>query len=164
MSLIQQYQAVISNAKVSKDEVGPLGNISFEDWQRLSDLKDGIDFEADTSTYKGTNFPVSDTNGWQEWWVETNDASAVARVIHQQDSGGFFVSVEFKDEPYWDGFDLHEASNEQCFAVFRMLPSEVVTQIKDVLKSDSAIDQETYLNLSEWIDRAFEQPVSGLSR
>lgn len=164
MSLIQRYQAIISNAEISRDGVGPIGHISIEDWLKLDELKGEIAFTLDNSVYKGTNYPVADEEGWQEWWVETNDSAAVARVIHQKDAGGFFVSVEFKDEPYWNHFDPHESSEEQAFAVFRMLPSDAVAQIKTALKSDSALDDDAYLNLTAWLDTGIENSDVGLTR
>lgn len=164
MSLIQRYQAIISNAEIARDGVGPIGHISIEDWLKLDELKSEITFTAENSVYKGTNYPVAEEEGWQEWWVETNDGAAVARVIHQKDTGGFFVSVEFKDEPYWNQFDPHESKEDQAFAVFRMLPSDAVEQIKAALKSDSALDEDAYLSLTGWFETGIVNSVSGLSR
>lgn len=164
MSLSQQYEAIVANTTIVQDEEGLLGAISVDDWEKLAELKDSIEFDVDSSTYKGTTFPTKEKHDWDEWHVVTNDDFATARVIYQKDGGGFFVSIHFKDEPYWQNFDIHEAKEEQSFAVLRMLPFEAIQQIKTAMLKDGALTKDEYCDRCEWMDRAFEEPIAGMTR
>lgn len=164
MSLIQKYKAIVDDVNIAQDDMGLLGTISLDDWEKLEELKGSIVFDVDSSTYKGTTYPTKEKHDWDEWHVVTNDDFATARVIHQKDSGGFFISIFFKDEPYWEGFDLYEANNEQSSAILRMLPPEAIQQIKDAMLNADVMEKDDYRNICEWIDRAVEVPALGMPR
>lgn len=139
--------------KTARDHEGT-AEIEVVDWLAIDEFKQTL-FASDEGVVHGVIDP-EEIGEWRAWTLKSPDGFAEAQFIFDR-VPTFFASISLENEPYWNGYDMNEAGDDQIRRIYAMLSVEAKENIRNAA---TAVDPDYYQTMIDYLCPVGDDPTT----